>query len=97
MDATTTQQEWRSTRESGWSKPRWLYELQNGWPYRTWPPNIPIDWHSPEVERTFDVTASTVTFTRDYKVVPGPILQLGIDRPTVEIRGAVAASRAGGC
>jgi hypothetical protein len=76
---------WRSTAEFGWSKPRHLHELRGGRPYRTFPPGIPIDWHSPEVERTFDVAASTVTFTRGYKVATEPILQLGIDRPTLGI------------
>jgi hypothetical protein len=59
MDAT-----WRSLgtlcRELDWSKPRLLYELQNGLRYRTVPPGHTIDWNDPEVQRSLDVEASTV-------------------------------------
>jgi hypothetical protein len=47
-------------RERDWSKPRLLYELQNGLPYRTIPPGHVIDWHDPRVVRSFDVEAGTV-------------------------------------
>ena len=34
-------------RERGWPKSRAVYELQNGLPYRTFPPGHVIDWHNP--------------------------------------------------
>ena len=57
---------WCSTGEIGVSKPRLVYELQSGLPYRTYPPNITIDWHSQYVLEHFDVTASQLA-----KFVPG--------------------------
>ena len=54
---------WCSTdilcRALGWSKRRLLHELQNGLPYRTFPPGRTIDWHSPGVE--LNVAASEVS------------------------------------
>jgi hypothetical protein len=76
---------WRSLgalcRDRDWSKPRLLYELQNGLPYRTIPPGQTIDWHAPEVARTLDVEASTVTPLLGIFGGPG----LGFDCPTLGI------------
>jgi hypothetical protein len=48
-------------RERDWSKPRALYELQNGLRYRTVPPGHVIDWHDPTVQRDLILEASEVT------------------------------------
>jgi hypothetical protein len=59
---------WCPTGETGASKPRLVHELQNGLPYRTYPPNITIDdWTDPYVQERFDVTAGMLV-----KFVPGP-------------------------
>jgi hypothetical protein len=58
---------WRSTSELGLSKAHLLHLLQNGLPYRTWPPGISIDWRDPYVQAHFDVQASQLV-----KFVPGP-------------------------
>jgi hypothetical protein len=59
---------WRSLstlcRERGWSMRRAIYELQNGLPYRTFPPGHTINWHM-VVAQTFDPDAVTI-------VVDGP-------------------------
>jgi hypothetical protein len=74
MDAT-----WRSPgtlcRQLDWSKRRLIYELQNGLPYRTIPPGHTIDWHDPEVERTFNVEAGEVTL--GYEVYKGGTMSFG--------------------
>jgi hypothetical protein len=45
-----------------------VHELQNGLPYRTYPPNITIDdWTDPYVQERFDLTAGMLV-----KFVPGP-------------------------
>jgi hypothetical protein len=66
---------WRSVdthcRERDWSEPRLLYELQNGWPYQTWPPGQTIDWYHPEVK--FDLAASKVTYRSVVTLPPGVI------------------------
>ena len=63
MDAT-----WRSLtilcRERGWSKSRALYELQNGLPYRTFPPGHVIDWHNPDVTRSLNAETGEVVLVR---------------------------------
>jgi hypothetical protein len=73
---------WRSLgalcREFDWSQPRLLYELQNGLPYRTFPPGHVIDWYHPDVERGLDLNTGRVTYTRG-------VLGLGFDRPTVGV------------
>lgn len=48
-------------RSLDWSEPRLVHELQNGLPYRTVPPGHIIDWHDPNVLRSLEVKASTVT------------------------------------
>lgn len=63
-----------------------LLELKNGLPYRTIPPGIVIDWHSPDVERGLNVEASEVTFTRGVFSTEGDgSFGLGLDRPIVGI------------
>jgi hypothetical protein len=51
------------------SKPRLVWELQNGLPYQTWPRGIviEIDWHDLYVLEHLDVPAGGLT-----KFVPGP-------------------------
>jgi hypothetical protein len=77
---------WRSLgtlcREQDWSRPRLIYELQNGLPYRSIPPGRAIDWHDPDVVRGLDVEASEATITHGVLAVGGV---LGLDRPTVGI------------
>jgi hypothetical protein len=57
---------WRSLnahcRELHWSKPRAIYELQNGLPFRTIPPGHEheIDWHDRSQLSHFDLSASTM-------------------------------------
>ena len=57
---------WRTTgafcRERGWSKARLLYELQNGLPYRTFPPGHAFDWSDPYLEPYLNVEASEISF-----------------------------------
>ena len=57
---------WRSLgtlcRKRDWSKPRVLYELQNGLRYRTIPPwHEKIDWHDPIMQHRLNVEASEMT------------------------------------
>jgi hypothetical protein len=87
MDGT-----WRSTGALGWPRQRVLHELRNGREYRTFPPGISIDWRDPNVERTLDLTGSTVTIVRGPKV---SALALGLDKETVaiEIRDGEAPSQ----
>jgi hypothetical protein len=79
---------WRSLstlcRERDWSKPRALYELQNGLRYRTVPPGHVVDWRDPTVERSLDVEASTVTLVLGVFGDGG----LGVDVRTVGIEVA---------
>jgi hypothetical protein len=49
---------WLSIAAFGWPEPRLRHELQNGWPYRTFPPRS-IDWHDPNV--SIDPTRGMVT------------------------------------
>jgi hypothetical protein len=77
-------------RELDWSKPRAVYELQNGLPHRTVPPlEHAIDWHDPEVQRSLDVTTSEVTIARALDVMKGEgsiaFIWPGIERLTVGI------------
>jgi hypothetical protein len=59
-------------RARDWSKPRALYELQNGLPHRTVPPlGHAIDWHDREVQRSLDVTTSEVMIAHALEVVKG--------------------------
>ena len=62
MNATNAT--WRTLgaicRELDWSPRRLLYELGQGWPYRTIPPGHKIDWSDPSIR--LDVPASEVTF-----------------------------------
>jgi hypothetical protein len=94
-DKGATWSGWRSIgalcRELEWSKPRLLYELRNGLPYRTFPPGYVIDWHKLDVERSLDLEASTVT----------PVLGvfggggIGFDRPTLGVDVLPPADAAG--
>jgi hypothetical protein len=56
---------WRSLsavcRDQGWSKQRVLHELQNGLPYRTYPPGETIDFHDPATTQNLDLETSEVT------------------------------------
>jgi hypothetical protein len=58
---------WRSLsthcRVLGWSKPRAIYELQNGLRYRTIPPGHTIDWHDPDVELSLNAETGDLTLT----------------------------------
>jgi hypothetical protein len=57
---------WRTTgplcRERGWSKRRLIYELQNGLPYKTFPPGHTFDWSDPYLEPYLNVEASEISF-----------------------------------
>jgi hypothetical protein len=59
---------WRSLstlcHERDWSKPRALFELQNGLRYRTVPPGHTIDWHNPNVERSLAAEPRVTDFFR---------------------------------
>ena len=50
---------WCSLGTLGWSKPRALYQLRSGLPYRTFPPGHVIDWNDRRAELNLDVEAST--------------------------------------
>ena len=79
MDAT-----WRSLailcRERGWAKSRALYELQNGLPYRTFPPGHVIDWHKPSVTSSLNAETGEV-------VLLGGLVEgvVGLDTLTVSL------------
>jgi hypothetical protein len=72
---------WTSISQLGWSKQRLIYELQHGLPYRTFPPGVTINWHDPNVQRSLDVEASTVTLMLGVFGGGG----IGFDRPTVGV------------
>jgi hypothetical protein len=72
---------WRSPGQLGWSKQRALHELQNGLPYRTFPPGHVVDWHDRIVQDSFDVAASTITITVGVFGGPG----VGFDRRIIGI------------
>jgi hypothetical protein len=82
---------WRSLgnlcRERDWSRARLLYELRRGaLTFRTVPPDVPIDWAHPDVERSLDVEASTVIITRGVLAAEAVgAFVLGLDRPTIGI------------
>ena len=70
-------------RERDWSKPRALYELQNGLRIRTIPEGHEheINWRDPEVQRSLNVEAGEVTIVRGVFGGGG----LGVDRVTLGI------------
>jgi hypothetical protein len=71
-------------RERGWSKPRALYELQNGLPFRTvppLPPGVSIDWHNPNVTHGLNVETGDLKLILGVSGGPG----LGFDTLTVSI------------
>jgi hypothetical protein len=75
-------------RELDWSKPRLLYELENGLRYRTVPPGheAEVHWNSPSVQHSFDLEAGTVTITRGVSSATGETcFVLGLDTLTVGI------------
>ena len=81
---------WRSLnahcRELHWSKPRAIYELQNGLPFRTIPPGHEVDWRDAVVRRSLDLEASTVTLIRGVQEAAGErCFVLGLDSVTVGI------------
>jgi hypothetical protein len=67
LDATRTQHGARwcpagtACRERGWPAWKLFQELQNGLPYRTFPPGHTFDLSDPEVHRKFDAGVSTIT------------------------------------
>jgi hypothetical protein len=77
---------WRSLgtlcRELDWSRPRLIYKLQNGLPYRTVPPGHAIDWRDLNVVHRLDVEASTVTLVLGVPKIDGA---LTLDTLTVGI------------
>jgi hypothetical protein len=79
---------WRSLgahcRALGWSKPRAIYELQNGLRYRTVPPLPPgnvVDWHDSDITHSFNVETGDLTLILGVFGGPG----LGFDTLTVSI------------
>src|SRR5262245_27564817 len=69
---------WRSLgtlcREQDWPRARLLHEIRTGGvECRTNPPGHKVDWHHPEVERTLDVAASTVTPVGSGLDIPGVV------------------------
>src|SRR5262245_56918902 len=86
MTGRDTDATWRTLgtlcRERDWSKPRALYELQNGLPYRTIPPGHTIDWHHPQVKRTLDDAASPVMIVQTVLMADGVP---DLDRRTIGI------------
>ena len=71
-------------RERGWSKPRALYELQNGLPFRTvppLPPGVSIDWHNPNVTHGLNVETGDLKLILGVSGGPG----LSFDTLTVSI------------
>jgi hypothetical protein len=77
-------------RERDWSRPRALYELQNGLPFRTVPPGHEhkIDWHDRRLLQHLNLAASEVS-----SEFLSPILTVGIEvlAPS-DIAPAVSAS-----
>src|SRR5262249_41857007 len=69
------------------SRPRLIYELQNGLRHRTIPPlPQPIDWRDPDVVSTLDVDASEITLTKGVLSAEGErCFVLGLDTRTVGI------------
>jgi hypothetical protein len=98
---------WRSTSALGWSKSELLHEMRSGRPYKTFPPDIPIDWWSVQVERSLDMEAGQVTLTGMVPVPKGVsglgLLNVGIKiwdgeppwppSPTADVPGAPPAPR----
>jgi hypothetical protein len=72
-----------------WSPRRLRHELQNGWPYRTFPEGHKINWHS--LDTQLDVERGEVTYTKGVLDVTG--CALGFDRPTVAIEIADTEAR----
>ena len=74
---------WRTTgafcRERGWLKARLLYELQNGLPYRTFPPGHAFDWSDPFLEPYLNVEAS--------EIVPSGVVMGAINDAVAVISG----------
>jgi hypothetical protein len=104
---------WRSLnahcRELHWSKPRAIYELQNGLPFRTIPPGHEheIDWHNRSQLSRLDLSASTMKIWQGVaeSTVSTLFLTVGIEvLPPVEVptdtpktpstQWAIAATRA---
>jgi hypothetical protein len=85
---------WRSLgtlcSERDWSRPRAIYELQNGLPFRTVPPGHEhkIDWHDPRLLRNLNLAASEVS-----SEFLSPLLTVGIEvMPPSDTDPAVSAS-----
>jgi hypothetical protein len=85
---------WRSLgtvcRERDWSRPRAIYELQNGLPFRTVPPGYEhkIDWHDPRLLQHLNLAASEVS-----SEFLSPLLTVGVEvMPPSDTGPAVSAS-----
>jgi hypothetical protein len=85
---------WRSTsslcRTLDWSKRRLIYELQNGLPCRTIPPEHTIDWHDPNVVDSLNVETSEVWFydekvAKEQSFSSGQFVFFSLGRVTVGI------------
>jgi hypothetical protein len=94
---------WRSLgtlcRECDWSRPRAIYELQSGLPFRTVPPGYEhkINWHDPRLLQHLNLAASEVS-----SEFLSPILTVGIEvmapsdidpAASASVRWAIAATR----
>ena len=84
-------------RERDWSRPRAIYELQNGLPFRTVPPGHEheIDWHADWVPQGLNLAASELSyFMFDLTLGIEVMASLDID-PTMKasIHWATAATR----
>jgi hypothetical protein len=84
-DATRRRSLSTHCRECDWSRPRAIYELQNGLPFRTVPPGHEheIDWHDPNQLSRFDLSASTMEIWQGAAAVEGTVapcfLTVGIE------------------
>jgi hypothetical protein len=59
--------------ERGWSKSRAVYELQNGLPYRTFPPGHVIDWNDPNVTHNLNLETGEIMLVRGALQVEGAL------------------------
>jgi hypothetical protein len=85
--------QWTPINQLGWSKPRLLYELQNGLPYRTYPPGVEIDWRCGQLaQHSLDIAAGTVMVARGVNFADGEsFFVLGPDTVTVGIEVGLSA------
>ena len=66
LDAAWTRHgdRWAPSAASLTGRSRARFTSSNGWPYRTIPPGVAIDWHHPDVQHSLDLATSEVTITR---------------------------------